>query len=118
MIQYIGQDLDLDTLLGKIIFHSTKGGSAIFRGPSVTNPTNIGCRLGEVVEVNGTNRIYYNDENGNKKYVSTSAIGCYCETDNEASTLEVIVEKYNEKARTLIDSLASELNDEIGLLTN
>ena len=114
MIQYIDKEFDVDGLVGKIIFHSTKGGSAIFRGPSVTNPTNIGCRLGEVSEVNGPNRIYYNDEKGAKKYISDGAIGCFCDTDEEASDLETLVDKYNEKARTLIDSLAAELNYEIG----
>lgn len=113
MIKYIDNDFDLNDLVGKIIFHATKGGSAIFRGPLVTNPTNIGCRLGEVVDVSGSNRIYYNDEHGDKKYVSTAVIGCYCDTDKDASDLDALVEKYNEKARILIDSLASDLSNEI-----
>lgn len=116
MIKYIGSDFDENELVGKIIFHATKGGSAIFRGPAVTNPTNIGCRLGDVVEVSGANRIYYNDENGAKKYVSTSMIGCYCETDNEAGTLENLINQYNDKANTLIDDMATELNSEINAI--
>ncbi|MDX2507549.1 MAG: hypothetical protein QNL62_24165 [Gammaproteobacteria bacterium] len=114
MIKYIDKDFDLNELPGKIIFHATKGGSVIFRGPLVTNPTNIGCRLGEVIEVNGSNRIYYNDEHGAKKYVSTGVIGCYCDTDSDAGNLDSLVDKYNQKARKLIDSLASDLHNEIG----
>lgn len=116
MIRYIDNNLDENQLLGKIIFHATKGGSAIFRGPTVTDPTSIGCRLGEVVEVNGLNRIYYNDEDGNKKYVNSSVIGCFCDNDTDANNLEVIIDQYNEKARMMINSLASELNKEINAI--
>jgi hypothetical protein len=116
MINYIDKDFDVDQLMGKIIFHATLGGSAIFRGPQLKNPTNIGNRLGEVVEVNSANRIYYNDEGGNKKYINSNVIGCYCDTENEAEDLENIINKYNDKAQSMIEELASALHDEVNKL--
>ncbi len=63
--------------------------------------------------MNGPNRIYYLNKNGEKKYVSQGGIGCYCDTEHSANKLETLIDEYNKKAIDELNALGSELINKI-----
>jgi hypothetical protein len=90
MIQHQPPSDNLDGLVGRIIFHLSRGVPAAL---AVTGSPRIGVRLvgevlGKVVRLNGPNRVFYIDRSGAEKYVSIAGIGFVCDTDAEAQALE------------------------------
>ncbi|WP_019590529.1 hypothetical protein [Thioalkalivibrio sp. ALE20] len=94
MIHYRFQSSDLEQLIGRIIFHASRGvpaALAVAGTPMSGARTRIvGERLGEVVRVKGSNRIFYIDRSGMERYVSVAGIGFLCDSEEEANALEVL----------------------------
>jgi len=99
MIQHQPPADNLDGLVGRIIFHLSRGVPVAL---AVTGPPRFGVRLvgevlGKVVRFNGPNRIFYIDRSGAEKYVSIAGIGFVCDTEAEAQALEDL------RQRTAVD---------------
>lgn len=91
MIYYRTRNQDIDSLMGKIIFHSSVGSNILTSLPNQIE-NRIGKRLGKVVRNAGDNRIFYQTSNNDEKYVSIAGIGFICDTESDALVLEGINE--------------------------
>ncbi|MBA6337384.1 hypothetical protein H4J57_09240 [Colwellia sp. BRX8-7] len=112
MIYRTWQDKPELELLGKHIFHKTKGGIPLI-GTYPYGDTNIGEYLGKVTEVNGTNRIYYLNGESIKKYVSIVGIGFVCENDFELEHIQTIKDKALTKFKKSMSEISQDMLEAI-----
>jgi hypothetical protein len=98
--------------MGLLIFHSARGGVPML-GMSPYNRRNIGFYLGEVVEVNGPNRIYYLDVDGTKKYVSLKGVGLVCTTPKEVAQIDEIRTKAHTAFKSAVADIANQLESSL-----
>jgi hypothetical protein len=112
MIYRTWQDKTELELLGKHIFHKTKGGIPLI-GTYPYGETNIGEYLGKVIEVNGANRIYYLNLESIKKYVSIVGVGFVCENDYELEHIQSIKEKAFLKFKKSMSEISQEMLEAI-----
>lgn len=108
---------EIDSLAGKIIFHATKG-SDITSTLMPTNMTKIGTRLGKVSRITGPNRIFYTSPDGSEGYVSSTGIGYFCDTEEEAQKLEYIRNSASEKIRSHAFSTFAEMSNQIKAISS
>jgi hypothetical protein len=112
MIYRTWQDKPELELLGKHIFHKTKGVIPLI-GTYSYGETNIGEYLGKVTEVNGTNRIYYLNGESIKKYVSIVGIGFVCENDFELEHIQTIKDKALTKFKKSMSEISQDMLEAI-----
>ncbi len=99
-------------LLGKYIFHKTKGCIPLI-GISPYGDTNVGEYLGKVTEVSGSNRIYYLNSESIKKYVSIVGIGFVCEDNLELEHIQTIKDKAFTKFKKSLSEISQDIKDSI-----
>lgn len=94
-------------LIGKIVFHATRGADMTSALPGLRRSV-IGGRAGLVTRVNGPNRIYYESPAGDK-YLSLAGIGFVCDTDEEARSLEALRDATTNEARSALFEIYARL---------
>ena len=102
-------------LLGKYIFHKTKGGIPLI-GTSPYGDTNIGEYLGKVTEVSGVNRIFYINSESITKYVSLVGIGFVCESSSEVQLIQEIKDKAFTKFKLSLTEISQDIKESISYL--
>jgi hypothetical protein len=95
MIQIRPPSEDLEKLVGRIIFHLSRGVHFALTpvGSASSGARPVGEMLGKVSRVSGPNRIFYEDLSGSERYVSVGGIGFVCDTEAEAQQLEELRQK-------------------------
>lgn len=105
----------VESLEGRIIFHSATGADA----SSILMPqgtVKIGARLGKVTRITGLFRIFYATLDGSEKFVSASGIGYVCDTEEEARALECLRDEITAKIRSFAAMAHTELQNRIEAL--
>lgn len=105
----------VESLEGRIIFHSATGADA----SSILMPqgtVKIGVRLGKVTRITGPFRIFYATFDGSEKFVSASGIGYVCDTEEEARALECLRDEITAQIRSFAATAHTELQSRIEAL--
>lgn len=102
-------------LIGKHIFHTTKG-SVPMVGMPPYGGKNIGDYLGQVCEVTSPSRIFYLSKNNERKYVSLAGVGIVCDSIEDADELCNLRNTSMQKYRNLMTEIGSEIESTINKL--
>ena len=116
MIYKSWSDKQESELLGKFIFHKTKGSIPLI-GTFQYGDTNIGEYLGKVTEISGSNRIFYKNSESIIKYVSLVGVGFVCDEKLEVEHIQAIKDKALTKFQMSLVEISQDIKESINLLS-
>jgi hypothetical protein len=116
MIYKSWNDKPESELIGKYIFHKTKGGIPLV-GSLEYGDTNIGDYLGKVTEITGPNRVFYTNSEASTKYVSLVGIGFVCDSDLEVQQIQSIKEQAFTKFKMYLTEISQDIKESLKQLS-